>query len=164
VQRRWHDTRREDYEPREDYEHNRAFLVYLSGSLAVVGFALLVLWAGLTWLNRTNDHEEVARRQGRIDGSWTDRAGVRSAAFDNGVASLLVRIRNNSEHKSAVVYARSMEPGRRAGHAINCAWGINKRPPPFPEGAASAGVQSNPEFTVVPMHTMPTTTPPRESR
>jgi hypothetical protein len=31
--------------------HDGAFLVYLSGSLAVVGFALLVLWAGLTWMD-----------------------------------------------------------------------------------------------------------------
>jgi len=87
-------------------------------------------------------------------------------AFDNGVASLLVRIRNNSEHKSAVVYApRSMEPdGVLVTPSMARGASTRARPPPFPEGAASAGVQSNPEFTVVPMYTMPTTTPPRESR
>jgi hypothetical protein len=30
---------------------DKAFMLYLSGSLAVVGFALLVLLAGLTWLD-----------------------------------------------------------------------------------------------------------------
>jgi hypothetical protein len=164
VQRRWHDTRREDYEPREDYEHNRAFLVYLSGSLAVVGFALLVLWAGLTWLDRTNAHEEVARRQGRIDGSWTDRAGVRSAGLRQRRGQ---SARPDSEQFRAQV-RRGVRPiygaGRRAGHAINGAWGINKGATATLPPRSLRRVQSNPEFTVVPMYTMPTTTPPRESR
>jgi hypothetical protein len=31
--------------------NDRAFLLYVGGSLAVVGFALLVLSAGLAWLD-----------------------------------------------------------------------------------------------------------------
>jgi hypothetical protein len=31
--------------------NDKAFLLYVGGSLAVIGFALLVLWAGLAWLD-----------------------------------------------------------------------------------------------------------------
>jgi len=31
--------------------HDKAFPLYVGGSLAVVAFGLLVLWAGLAWLD-----------------------------------------------------------------------------------------------------------------